>query len=95
MAAIQGNYWLDLIEKEEKLRQEIEAAVDKLIGKKFKDYVDMASQIKDAIRIRLENYGVKHRMGFFDVEYDLDLQYDISFRLGGFVIKFVNLNADW
>lgn len=92
--AIQGNYWLDLIEKEKKLRREIETAVQKLVGKKFMDYAEMTLHVKEAIRSRLENYGVKHHMGFFNVEYDLDLHYDNSFHLGGFTIKFVNLEDD-
>jgi hypothetical protein len=94
MATIKGNYWLDLIEKEKRLKGAIESTIRKSIGKKFSDYTDMTMKIKDDIRIELENYGVKHHMGIFHLEYDLDLKYDSSFILTGFDVKFVYLNED-
>jgi hypothetical protein len=92
--AIKGNYWLDLIAKEKKLHAEIESAVDSLVGNKFFDYNEMAMSVKDAITRRIENYGIKHHMGIFHLEYDLDLKYDNAHRLTGFVIKFVMLDED-
>lgn len=89
-----GNYWLDLLAKEKNLRKEIEATIRKSIGKKFSDYEDMTIKLKDDIRTQLENYGVKHHMGLFHIEYDLDLKYDDDYILNGFKIKYVFLNED-
>jgi len=92
--AIKGNYWLDLIEKEKNLKKEIELTIRKSIGKKFYDYANMTYEIKEDIKTQLENYGVKHHMGIFNLEYDLDLKYDSNFILTGFEIKSVYLNED-
>ncbi len=92
--AIKGNYWLDLIEKEKNLKKEIENTIRKSIGKKYADYSDMTAKIKEDIRTQLENYGVKHHMGLFHLEYDLDLKYDSNFILTGFEIKSIYLKED-
>ena len=91
---IKGNYWLDLIEKEKNLKKEIESTIKKFLGKKFHDYNDMVTTIKDEIRKQLENYGVKHHLGIFNLEYDLDLKHDHDYVLTGFDVKFVYLNED-
>lgn len=89
-----GNYWLELLAKEKNLKKEIETAIKKHIGRKFYNYEDMTAEIKNNVKIQIENYGVKYRMGIFSVEYDVDLKYDSKFVLNGFVIKFVFLNEE-
>ncbi len=92
--AIKGNYWLDLIAREKEFAKEIESTVKKLIGKRFHDYPDLAANVKEAIRIHLENYGVKHRMGLFHLHYDIDFKYDKNFILTGYDLKNVQLDDD-
>lgn len=89
-----GNYWLDLLTKEKKIRKEIEVIIQKSIGRTFSDYESMTSRLKDDIRTQLENYGVKHHMGLFHIEYDLDLKYDDNYTLTNFNIKYVFLDED-
>ena len=91
---IRGNYWVDLIEREKNIKKEIQATISKSIGKKFSDYNDMTSKIKNDIRKQVENYGVAHHMGVFNLEYDLDLKYDNNFVLTGYEIKFVYLEQE-
>lgn len=88
---IKGNYWTDLIEKESNLKKEIESTIKKYLGTKFYDYQDMTSNIRDSIKVHLEMYSVKHHMGVFNIEYDLDLKYDSKFKLTGFEVKQVYL----
>lgn len=91
---LKGNYWLDLLERENAIRYEIELTIRKMIGDLFYDYDEMMVTVRDTIRERLKIYGSKHNMGIFNFEYDLDLRYDMNYRLMGYEIKFVYLDDD-
>lgn len=88
---IKGNYWLDLIAKENEFRREIEAAVRQVVGKCFPDYDSLHECVTKTIRSRLEYYGLNKSMGEFKVDYDVDLHYDDEFFLNGFSIKSVTI----
>lgn len=94
MVKIKGNFWIDLIEKEAEIKKEIERVVDKMIGRRFKNYSEMSEKVKEAISRRLEEYGLKHHMGIFNAEYDISITQDKNHTFVGYEIKFVFIDED-
>lgn len=91
---VKGNYWVELLEKERRLQIEIEVVIKRFVGVSFLTYDDMTNKLKDNIRIQIENYGVKHHMGIFNIEYDLNLKYDDNYLLNGGNVKYILLDED-
>ncbi len=87
---------MELIEQESLLRKEIESAIESLVGKHFTDYEEMSLLAKDAIKQRLEFYGVKNNWGEFKVEYDIFFDFTADDNmLNGYKVNYVWLDEDY
>jgi hypothetical protein len=81
-----GNYWLDLIEFENKIKGHIEKSLAVFIGKRYSSSIKLKVMMTEAIKDSLDTFSSQESLLYLNIDYELSLDYKNDI-LHGFSIE--------
>lgn len=91
MKRIWGNYWLDLIEFENSIKNHIEKCVNVFVGKRYSSPSKLRMMLTEAIKDCLDEISMQEHLISLNVDYNLHLDYNNDV-FNGFSIIYVYCN---
>lgn len=70
-----GNYWLDLIELENVIKNHIEQSISIFVGKRYSSQTKLKHMLKDAVKDCLDEYAKQECLNHLNIDYELSLDY--------------------